>query len=351
MLIPVVSHSVHIRPTTSFVVEVAQFGTVSLLDMPYADHDFVYSNTGTSPVVIDRLQPSCHCTSALIASDRNPDGESLPYTLAPGASVKIHAAINLGMAPSGPVSRTVSIYLKNQNEPAAIFTLTGTVEPDVVFSPSILDFGVISAGHSSQVSVQVSVDNRLIPDGFPTLVSDNPNIVITPMPGLYHGPAKFTAQRPDGETDKQYEVTIPSNMAIGRINSALSLVGGPQTLPAATAQYESDNALIVGKVTGSISADPEAVSFGTILTGQPGVETVTLAGKTVADVTGLKAASSTLYLTAKLAKPGKNATDILTLAIKKTTPSGLFNSKVTITLVNGQKLIIPVTGYVTIPAR
>ena len=222
MILPVLSSPVALYASTS-ASTLFQFGTVSLLDMPYADHDFVYTNTGTTPAVIERLQPSCHCTSALIASDSSPDGATLPYTVAPGASVKIHASINLGMDPSGPVSRTVSVYLQGENEPTAIYTLSGTVEPDAEFTPPVLNFGKVPAGKSNTIAVLVSIDSRLIPHDYPKVVSDNPGLVITPIPNPYHGPPVFKAARAGSEVDCYFEVAVPTNMPLGRIDASLSL--------------------------------------------------------------------------------------------------------------------------------
>jgi len=354
MILPVLSSPAALYASAA-VSNVFQFGTVSLLDMPYADHDFMYTNTGTTPVVIERLQPSCHCTSALIASDSSPDGAALPYTVAPGASVKVHASINLGMDPSGPVSRTVSVYLQGENEPAAIYTLSGTVEPDAEFRPSVLNFGKIRAGDFGVMAVLVIIDSRLIPKDYPNVVSDNPGIVITPVPNPYHGPTYFKAARAGSEVDCWFEVTVPANMPLGRIDASLSMSGGPAATAAAIAQYEINTAVVTGEVTGAIKADPEAISFGTVLTGHTSTETVILTGNTAADIRGLKAQSGSSYITATLSKPGPGRDRRLILTVKKDAPAGLFNSKITVLLVNGpargQRLVIPTTGYVTIPVN
>ena len=140
-------------------------------------------------------------------------------------------------------------------------------------------------------------------------------------------------------------------MPLGRINSTLSLVGGPKSLLTANAQYLLTTAMITGKVIGALDADPGSVSFGTILTGQQGVETVKLIGKTAEDIAGLKAISDEAWITTNIAPENGKADDILTLTVKKSAPPGLFASKVTINLANGQRLEIPVNGYITIPVR
>jgi hypothetical protein len=201
------------------------------------------------------------------------------------------------------------------------------------------------------MSALVSIDKRLIPYDFPTLTADNPSIVVQDIPNPYHGPARFQAPRPNGEADERYNIHIPANMPLGRINCTLSLVGGPKSLPTANAQYLLTTGLITGRVTGAVGAIPASVSFGTILTGQQAVETVELVGKTAVDLAGLRPLSDEKWITLHIAAGNSKTAKTLTLTVKKSAPPGLFASKVTISMANGQRLVIPVSGYITIPVR
>jgi len=325
------------------------FGDISLLDAPYIVHDFKYTNTANMPIVIERLQPSCNCVSASIAIAKGRRTTALPYSLAPGDSVNIAVSIDLALVPQGFFSRSVALYLTGRPNPAATFTMNGTLDPDVQFTPNSLDFGTVHAGSSKTLDVTASVDNRLISKGFPKLTSNYPGIVITPKRSPYTGPNILKGARPGHEVDRVFEVTVPSNIAIGRINASLSFDGGQIEPPIAAAEFRTDTGSISGNVAGDIKADPEAVAFGAITGGETAVQKVTLIGSDAADMTGITIKSDTSFILARLGDPDKDRPNerTLTLSVSNTAPSGLFHSNVTIVLKNGQRLEIPAIGYVT----
>lgn len=353
MFFPIIMHSIQIRQT----VPVFDIGTVSVLDVPLAKHDFLYTNTGTAPAVIERLEPSCHCTSGFVSSTQQPSAVDLPYTVDPSKSVTIRELVDMTEVPQGPFTRTLSVYLQGQDTPVAVYSMDGVVEPDLLLNPQVLDFGQVTAGQSKSLVLKATIDSTLAPAALPKLVSNNAAITITAQHPVDPGGIGFTAKRTGHAVFQTYLVTVPANMPLGTINGDLSFVPEPGAPPIAAQEFQATDAVVTGQVIGNVTANPPALGFGTLSTKTASTAVVTLIGKSANDVHGMRATTDSPTLTATISLPPDApvgplidgpAPMVYDLIVtkRKNSPTGIFNDLVTVTLANGQRLVIPVNGYV-----
>lgn len=91
------------------------FGTINQGDK--IEHDFVFSNTGKSDLIIRKTRGSCGCTV----------GTPEKSTLKPGESSKLHVTFN-SAGKSGQQSKTVTITCNDPLNSSAMITLTGKVD-------------------------------------------------------------------------------------------------------------------------------------------------------------------------------------------------------------------------------
>jgi len=350
------------------------FGIVSALNTPSIEQTFMLSNSTPTPLVLDRFQPSCHCTTAIVEGTST-DGV-LP-TLAPGKTMAVHVTISLTDLAPGPLLKTVLVYTKGNPQPAAVFTLTGELKPAVTLSPNFLDFGQVALGHPQTLSVTATLDTRLTDSGaLPILASTNPNIRISPQPevisrlkanplksdSLIKSDSLKSRTQPGknspassalvGSRRRTYLVTLlPS--AAGPITGSLSFVSSGHD-PKATSALANASVLLLGQVTGDLSAQPPVLAFGTVRLGQGTARQIVLTGKAPSDVIAPKITSGNSYISAKLTAAPlfisghlQPASRILEVTLAANAPLGLLQTQVKISRPNGQCLLVPVSAFVS----
>lgn len=339
------------------------FGIVSALDTPSIEQTFTLSNSTPAPLVLDRLQPSCHCTMA--TAEGTTVAGVLP-TLAPGKTLAVHVTVSLTDLAPGPLLKTVLVYTKGNPQPAAVFTLTGELKPAVTLSPNLLDFEQVALGHPQTLSVTATLDARLTGSGsLPILASTNPNIRINPQPEVLsrlksnlvkanpqpgkNSPASSTLI---GSRRRTYLVTLLPTAA-GPITGSLSFVSSGHD-PKTTSALANASVLLLGQVTGDLSAQPPVLAFGTVRLGRGTARQVVLTGKDPADVTAPKITSGNSYVSAKLTAAPlftsgqvQPASRILEVTLAANAPLGLLQTQVKVSLPNGQCLLVPVSAFVS----
>lgn len=344
------------------------FGTVSALDTPRLEQTFVLSNGGPMPLVLDRLQATCHCTAATIEGAA---AGAAPPTLAPGQRTVVRVTVNLAELVPGPLLKSVLVYTRGDQRPAAVLTLIGRLRPAVTLSPALLDFGQITAGKSQTQTLTASLDARLTENGvLPILASSNPDVQITPQPDVIArlkpglkirpvpgGRASGAGGLARGLRSRTYRITL-TPAAVGPITGSLRFVSSGHD-PAASAALATATVLLVGQAVGDIAAQPQALSFGTVRLGQGTIRQVILVGKTAQAMKSLKFASPIPWLSARLvgtdpaalfAAPtpvAAQTNQVLEVTLGPDAPPGALQSRIRVSLADGQCLLIPVTAYVT----
>lgn len=109
---PAAAQSTLTPDNISFKADSYDFGTIE--EGPAAEHIFTFTNTGKEPIEIQRVQPSCGCTT--------PDWTKDP--VAPGKTGMIKASYGTQGRP-GPFEKTMTVFT---NAGTKMVTFKGTVE-------------------------------------------------------------------------------------------------------------------------------------------------------------------------------------------------------------------------------
>jgi hypothetical protein len=80
-------------------------------------HKFFLKNANASPVVVERVQVSCGCTTATLGG-----GAALPDTLAPGKVLEVDTSVDPLRLYAGAVEKSVAVYVAGQAAPGATLT-------------------------------------------------------------------------------------------------------------------------------------------------------------------------------------------------------------------------------------
>lgn len=342
------------------------FGAVSALDTPSIEQTFTLNNSTATPLVLDRFQPSCHCTTAAVEGALA--GAALP-TLAPGQEVSVRVTVSLADLAPGPLLKSVMVFTKGSQLPAAALTLTGQLKPAVTLSSSLLDFGRVAVDKPQTLLLMATLDPRLTERGVPpTLVSNNPDIQIIPQPDVISrlkpnpktggkspkaGGKAPTDAALIGSHQRTYRIKL-SPAAAGPITGSLYFVSSGHD-PKVSSALANATVLLLGQVTGDVAAQPSVLAFGNVRLGQGAVRQIVLSGKDPADVTSLKITSASPFLTAKLntATPIFSggqllpASCVLEVTLAPQTPPGMLQTQVKILLPNGQRLLVPVSAFIS----
>jgi len=80
-------------------------------------HKFFLKNANAAPVVVERVQVSCGCTTATLGG-----GAALPDTLAPGKVLEVDTSVDPLRLYAGAVEKSVAVYVAGQAAPGATLT-------------------------------------------------------------------------------------------------------------------------------------------------------------------------------------------------------------------------------------
>jgi hypothetical protein len=80
-------------------------------------HKFFLKNANATPVVVERVQVSCGCTTAALGG-----GAALPDTLAPGKALEVDTSVDPLRLYAGAVEKSVAVYVAGQAAPGATLT-------------------------------------------------------------------------------------------------------------------------------------------------------------------------------------------------------------------------------------
>ena len=308
------------------------FGQISGLAPQEIIHTFLLSNDTDRTLILDHLQPSCGCISAVL----NQNAPATQYVFAPHKQVAITLTLDPTEVTPGAVHKTVWVFVKGEAAPAATLALTGTVLPVAAFSTPVVDFGSVGAGTRLTQLLTVKVDPTALPAGATwRLVSSNPDVVSAPV---------AEALAPDNAgagAARSFRVTLTPQARLGTVQGSLSVVvtvpGSPGTTSGAVP--------LAGQVTGDIAAAPAALAFGEVPFGQGAREQTLLTGKALS---GFTAVSSSPYVTARLQPvPGSIGALSLTATLNPRTPAGPLDAEVVVTTPTGQRLRVPAFAIVT----
>lgn len=338
-------------------------GVVDLLDAKSIEHDFILRNDTTVPITIERLQPTCGCTSVLLG-----EGVDLPKTLAPGEQAKVHVSVDITRF-HGPIHKAVQVYGADGGPTLATLQINADITDPVAFSVTQIDFGHIPYGTSRTVPLAIVMSPHLVAKGItPKLTSSNPDVQVTPIANKAAGAQGTMAQR-----QQFYNVTVTAKAPLGPLTGMIALAPLPNTpAPAAPLTGPSDagsgwqmaSVPLTGEIEGKITATPHMVFFGTA---KDAKQQVVLSSATPQVLKNLKVTPSSPWVVARLVPAGtakpttaavttdistngvktSAATAVLELSLSPRTPLGSLNTQVIITTTDGERLNLPVAAYIT----
>ncbi len=91
-------------------------------------HDFLIKNEGTATLEITRAEPGCGCTVA-----------NFDKQIAPGQTGKVHAVLDTSGF-NGPISKGITVYTSDPENPQITLTLQAKVEPHISMKPGYARF-------------------------------------------------------------------------------------------------------------------------------------------------------------------------------------------------------------------
>jgi hypothetical protein len=111
--------------------------------------DIRFTNTGSTPVQIQRVQASCGCTTTKIEK----------MTVGSGDTASIHYAVRT-QGFRGIVRKTITVFFTDPREKELEFVIQGTLYSDLEVTPSFIDFQGVAIDANSSVTQKVTVLNQ-----------------------------------------------------------------------------------------------------------------------------------------------------------------------------------------------
>jgi len=327
------------------------FGQTST-ESPMVVHTFVLMNGAHRPVTVSGLQSSCGCTSATLLKQNT--AVTAPAEIGPGQELRVRVTVDNSRHPSGPLDKSVLVFIAGQETSAAALHMTGTVQKAAVFSPVVLNFGQGMASDSRQLLVTVSLAPRLLAVGWvPSLVSSSPDVQAAPA--FTPNDLRLQAGRAVKESallSLTYRVSLSPAASLGRVGGHLTLVlaGGSDR----SADFVDGVVPVTGEIAGTVTASPGVVAFGSVTNGKPNDQRVLLSGP---GVVGARVSCNSRYLTACMLLNGMRAVSpsggvggvsaILTVSLASGAPAGPLDAQVQVTTAGGQRLVLPVFASIS----
>jgi hypothetical protein len=120
-----------------------QFGEI--FEGVRVEHAFRFKNAGDEPLLVDRVRSSCGCTAALLSETVIP----------PGGFGEVSTTFDSSRF-RGKISKSVSLYTNDPAQPETLFTLTGSVLPELVPERNDIDLGILPPGAVREVRLTLA---------------------------------------------------------------------------------------------------------------------------------------------------------------------------------------------------
>lgn len=225
------------KPVMDVVAKILDFGTVTKGEVIKAD--FEIRNTGSAPLEITQVRPTCGCTVA--KHDR---------VIAPGAVGKIHAEVDTA-AFSGPNSKAVLVFTNDPENPQVNLVVKFDARSFVeIFPKPLLSFNVLQ-GEPATDKVVVGTA-----DGSPMRITGADNGGGPLTVSFRELPEKERIPELKGP-QWEVKVTVPANAPEGLLNQKITLKTSHPKAPEV-------GITVTGSVRPIIRVVPGEINFGTV---------------------------------------------------------------------------------------
>ena len=189
-------------------------------------HEFVFTNTGDTVLIVSNVQPTCGCTTAGAWS----------HEVAPGQTGIIPLQFNSNPNGVGQVLKNINVTTSDPEHQTLTLHLHGTVWSPIEVSPAVAFFNVAPDAISNS-TVTVRIANN----------TDDPVTVSN----LQNGSTNFTAELHEVKPGKEWQLVIKTVPPLppGRTQGMVSLKTSSTTLP---------NIDIIASRDGAAGGDPVA---------------------------------------------------------------------------------------------
>jgi hypothetical protein len=300
-------------------------------------HKFFLKNANATPVVVERVQVSCGCTTATLGG-----GATLPDTLGAGKVLEVDTSVDLLRLYAGAVEKSVAVYLVGQAAPAATLEITGTLVPSATFSPDLLNFGDVPYGDTPTQKLVATIDKKAVPSldavQFESTDSDitADRVSVTPFG--------------DNEETVEYQVKVSPTPYIGIIDGTVSLmvrnVSNGMSLIGSSVP-------IHGNIIGGFSSSPQSITFANAPAGKAATQQILLTGISTADIPKLTLFSASPLIELKAETPDPNAKPSKVIKVDVNLSDkmqvGSLQTQIIITAPDGSRMLLPVLVFCTTP--
>jgi hypothetical protein len=111
------------------------------------EHTYIFKNNCSTTIEVDRAQASCGCTATVLSEKIIP----------PGGEAKIGVKFTPPMGTRGKVTKTVSVYLKGNQQPHTVLRFTAEVKTDLDIQPQYIQ--LLSAEVGTPVTGKATIKN------------------------------------------------------------------------------------------------------------------------------------------------------------------------------------------------
>jgi hypothetical protein len=184
------------------------------------EHTFVFKNNCDRTIEIGSARASCGCTAAVISET----------SIAPGKEAKIQVKFTPPKGTRGRTTKTVSLYLKDEQQPHTVIRFSATVQTDIDVQPQYIQLmggevgkeisGSATVKNVSQKELNISDINVSMTTYADT--SGTGNVVGLPLTSARISPERFTLKA--GESRDVTVFVTPQHK--GQISGAVRLKAG-----------------------------------------------------------------------------------------------------------------------------
>lgn len=301
--------------------------------------------------------------------------------LPPSQTLSLMVFSNLTDRNAEDVRDKLLVTMPGQPHPIAAVEVRGRLLPVVTFSSSFVNFGKVPVGQARVATLNLDINPRLVPAGsLPKLYCSNPQIHISSLPvrekDRRKSPLLNKEQRAAGLY--AYLLTLSDTAPVGPVSGTLSIAyiqppPAPTSLAPLTGNVSkvpvtplpsamvadvlrTASVQISGRVVGDVDAMPDSITFGLIAQGKEAVQRVQLSAMDTKTLQGVQINSTVPWLSAHLIAladpsvhallPSAKARCALDVILSPDTPAGRLQTQMTLTLQNGQRLVLPVSALV-----
>jgi hypothetical protein len=285
------------------------FGEAFLLDNKEIAHTFIVKNVTDKPIILTQIKVGCPC---LVASTKN----RLPVRIAAQGTEKITIKVLLGAIPPTKLDKTVLLYAGE--EIVGRLIVQGTIVTMASLTPAPLALGNILVGTTATFPLHLTLHPRLQNVTPPRLISSLPYLTIA-----------------------DNTVTIALDAPIGPLSGAITFDVPITDKTPLAAIWRLAGITFFGTIKGDIAAEPSAVNFGIVRSGNAVMREVRL----IENVPGVTKNVIITTESSLIKTEWQEKTSTLRLTLAPNFPAGNFQSGIMIATANGQKLRLAITAY------